>query len=96
MMPKLCINCRHYGDNVPAPHARDGRPMLKQPGVGILCMHPSTSIGISLTTGEAIRTRTAHAYLQRSTPNIIARWTGKCGTAGRNFEPMEDAQCSPL
>ncbi|WP_044273711.1 hypothetical protein [Burkholderia gladioli] len=95
MQLKLCIYCRHYGDNVPAPLARDGRQMLKQPGDGRLCTHPSTSVGISLTTGEAIRTRTADAELQRSTPNIIARWTGKCGTAGRHFEPMEDAQCSP-
>ncbi|WP_186169815.1 hypothetical protein [Burkholderia gladioli] len=55
-------------------------------------MHPSTSAGLDLVSGAPIRTSAAAADLQRSTPNIIARWTGKCGTAGRHFEAMEDRQ----
>lgn len=87
---KLCIYCRHYGSNTPDRVGADGRRMLKQPGEGLLCMHPSTSEGVSLTTGEPIRyASTASADYQRSIPHLIATWTGACGSRGRHFEPKD-------
>ncbi|QIX18362.1 hypothetical protein [Burkholderia multivorans] len=84
---KLCIHCRHYGQNVPPPLRSDDRPMIRQPGSGLLCLHPSTSEGVSLTTGESIRyASTASAEYQRSIPHLIATWTGACGSRGRHFE----------
>ncbi|KWH57861.1 hypothetical protein WM00_10265 [Burkholderia cepacia] len=64
--------------------------MIRQPGSGLLCLHPSTSEGVSLTTGEPIRyASTASAEYQRSIPHLIATWTGACGSRGRHFEPKD-------
>ncbi|WP_124605003.1 hypothetical protein [Burkholderia sp. Bp9142] len=92
---KLCIHCKYYGENVPPPLRSDGRPMIRQPGSDLHCMHMSTSEGIDLTNGEPIRSNGALAYLQRSTQPLIARWLNKCGRDGRHFEAMEETQCSP-
>ena len=87
---KLCIYCRHYGTLPPPPSSHDGRPVVPQPGSSSLCLHPSTSEGVSLTTGEPIRyASTARADYQRSIPNLIAIWTGACGVRGRHFEQKD-------
>ncbi|MBY4866760.1 hypothetical protein K6W76_09590 [Burkholderia anthina] len=87
---KLCVDCRFYGMNVPAQIAHAGQLVISQPGAGLLCLHPSTSEGFSLTTGESIRyASTASADYQRSIPHLIATWTGACGIRGRHFEPKD-------
>ncbi|WP_124829228.1 MULTISPECIES: hypothetical protein [unclassified Burkholderia] len=84
---KHCTDCRFYGLNAPTPISHDERPVIPQPGSALLCLHPSTSEGVSLTTGEPIRyASTARADYQRSIPNLIAIWTGACGSRGRHFE----------
>ncbi|WP_175796354.1 hypothetical protein [Burkholderia anthina] len=89
---KHCTDCRFYGPNVPTQISHDERPVIPQPGSALLCLHPSTSEGVSLTTGEPIRyASTALADYQRFIPHLIATWTGSCGTRGRHFEP-EDSE----
>ncbi|HDR9028730.1 TPA: hypothetical protein QDB14_002929 [Burkholderia vietnamiensis] len=89
---KLCVDCRFYGMLPAPPASRDGRPLIPQPGSSSLCLHPSTSEGVSLTTGEPIRYASrASAEYQRSIPHLVAIWTGACGSCGRHFEHKDPA-----
>jgi hypothetical protein len=80
---KLCIYCRHYGEN----EALKGAPVIRQRGESGLCMHPSTISEIDPVDGEARRyQRNALAYNQRQYPHFIAIIAGRCGTRARFFE----------
>ncbi|WP_369070782.1 hypothetical protein [Burkholderia gladioli] len=87
MKHDLCIRCRHYGENLPPPPGPNGRPGIRQPGAGRMCMHPSTSDGASPVDGSPMRyMRDATAHGQRSYPHWIAVLTGRCGSRARFFE----------